>query len=247
MTGAVCLQGGGEFSPRCREMDGELVRRFPGAVVVVALAAAPGREYATASRNGVEHYGALGAVEVRSAPDARDDPDGASRALAGACVLVLPGGSPARLLQALQTTVVGQRVREVLDEGGLVVGSSAGAMVVSAWTVLPDRTGMPVVRGLGLVPGVLVVPHWTGRRADWLRAAGTGTPRGTRVLGLPEESGLLVEGTTLTALGQGPTRFVLEDRDLPVGQSEDLAGLPPAADDVRPPDPRQPCQGEPAP
>ena len=243
MTGAVCLQGGGEFSPGCREMDGELLRRYPGAVAVTALAGAPGREYATANRHGVEHYGALGAADVRSVPDARQDPEGAWRALAGACVLVLPGGSPARLLEALQTTVVGRRVREVLDEGGLVVGSSAGAMVVSAWTVLPDRTGMPVVRGLGLVPGVLVVPHWTGRRADWLRAARAGTPRGTRVLGLPEESGLLVEGTTLMALGQGPTRFVLEDRDLSVGEREDLAALPAAADDLRPPDPRQPEEG----
>ena len=240
MTGAVCLQGGGEFSPGCRPMDAELIARYPGAVAVTALAGAPGREYDTANRNGVEHYRAVGAGEVRGVPDARVDPDGARRALAGACVLVLPGGSPARLLEALQTTVVGQRVREVLGEGGLVVGSSAGAMVVSAWTVLPDRTGMPVVRGLGLVPDVLVVPHWTGRRADWLRAAEAGTPRGTRVLGLPEESGLLVEGTTLTALGQGPTRFVLEDRDLPVGDVEDLAALPVAADDARPPDPRRP-------
>ena len=239
----ICLQGGGEFSPGCRDMDAELLRRYPGAVAVTALAGAPGREYETANRHGVAHYGGLGADDVRGVPDAREDPEGARRALAGACVLVLPGGSPARLLEALQTTVVGQRVREVLDEGGLVVGSSAGAMVVSAWTVLPDRTGMPVVRGLGLVPGVLVVPHWTGRRADWLRAARAGTPRGTRVLGLPEESGVLVEGTTLTALGQGPTRLVLEDRDLPVGEREDLAALPVAADDLRPPDPHQPEEG----
>ena len=240
MTGAVCLQGGGEFSRGCREMDAALVRAFPGPVVVTALAGAPGREYDTAGRNGLEHYRAVGARDVRVAPDARADPDGAQRAMAGAGVLVLPGGSPARLLEALQTTPVGERVHEVLDEGGLVVGSSAGAMVVSAWTVLPDRPGMPVVRGLGLVPGVLVVPHWTGRRADWVEAARSGTPRGTRVLGLPEESGVLLRGGTATALGQGPTRLVLEEQDLPVGEALDLGALPEPPADPRPPDPRAP-------
>ena len=156
MTGAVCLQGGGEFAPGCREMDAALVRAFPGPVVVAALAGAPGREYDTAGATAAQHYLAVGARDVRVAPDAREDPDGARRAMAGACVLVLPGGSPSRLLDALQSTPVGERVQQVLDEGGLVVGSSAGAMVVSGWTVLPDRPGMPVVRGLGLVPGVLV-------------------------------------------------------------------------------------------
>lgn len=226
MTGAVCLQGGGEFSPGCREMDAALVRAYPGPVVVTALAGAPGREHDTANRNGVAHYRAVGAADVRSAPDARGDPAGASEALAGARVLVLPGGSPARLLEALQATAVGQRVREVLAGGGLVVGSSAGAMVVCAWTVLPDRPGMPVAPGLGLVPDVLVVPHWSGQREDWLLAVHEGVPETTLVLGVPEESGVLVRGSSLTALGQRATRLVRQDRDLPVGSTSDLPGAP---------------------
>lgn len=224
-AGAVCLQGGGEFSPGCREMDAALVAAYPGPVVVTALAGAPGREHDTANRNGVAHYRAVGATDVRSAPDARTDPDGARQALEGARVVVLPGGSPARLLGALRSTPVGERLRAVLDEGGLVVGSSAGAMVVCGSTVLPDRPGMPVEPGLGLVPDALVVPHWHGERADWLRAAEQAVPAPGFVLGLPEESGVLVEGTTVTALGQRGTRVVLAGRDLPVGSRAELAEL----------------------
>ena len=73
MTGLVCLQGGAEFGPGCREMDAALLRRAAGPVVVTALAGAVGREYRTASENGVRHFRALGAQDVVAAPDARED------------------------------------------------------------------------------------------------------------------------------------------------------------------------------
>ena len=50
----VLLQGGGEFSPGCRAMDKRLLALVDGPVVVTALAGAPGREYATATRHGVK-------------------------------------------------------------------------------------------------------------------------------------------------------------------------------------------------
>lgn len=218
MTGTVLLQGGAEFSPGCREMDAALLARADGPVVVTALAGAVGREYATATAHGVRHFAALGA-DVVGAPDVREDEAGALAALRRARLLVLPGGSPSRLLGLLQGTPVGGVVADLLGAGGLVSGSSAGAMVLGAWTVLPERPGPAVVPALGHVAGVVVVPHWRGERADWLSAVSGAVPAGTTVLGLPEESGVLVEDGVLTAVGQRPTRLVAEDRDLPVGSS----------------------------
>ncbi|MCW2674424.1 MAG: peptidase dipeptidase [Frankiales bacterium] len=218
----VCLQGGGEFSPGCRAMDEQLLRHVDGPVVVTALAGAPGREYRMATEHGVRHFLACGAAEVIGAPDVRDDSDGARRALRTARLVVLPGGSPARLLTALQTTPVGQHVHELVADGGAVMGASAGAMVLGAWTVLPERRGpdgeLGLAEGLGLVPGVAVVPHWrTGeRRADWLRAL-AGAPGPLTLLGLPEESGVLLHGGTAEAVGQLATHVVGSDRDVPVG------------------------------
>ena len=222
----VCLQGGGEFSPGCRAMDEQLLTHVDGPVVVTALAGAPGREYKTATDNGVRHFLACGAVEVVAAPDVREDSDGALRVLRTARLLVLPGGSPARLLTALLSTPVGQHVHDLVADGGAVMGASAGAMVLGAWTVLPERRGpdgeLGLAEGLGLVPGVAVVPHWrTGAsRPDWLQAL-----RGARgpltVLGLPEESGVLVPAgappRVATVVGQHATCVVSEDRDVPVG------------------------------
>lgn len=216
-AGVVCLQGGAEFGPGCREMDAALVARADGPVVVSALAGAVGREHDTANDNGVRHYRALGA-DVVAAPDVRVDPEGALAALRGARLLVLPGGSPARLLAALQTTGVGDVVRDLLADGGVVSGSSAGAMVLCDWTVLPDR-GLAVERGLGVVPGTLVLPHWSGGREDWLTAVRASVPDGTRLLGLPEQSGVVLEGGRTTAVGQSPTALLDTGRVLAVGET----------------------------
>ncbi len=205
----VCLQGGGEFSVDCRDMDRAVLDLVDGPVVVTALAGAPGREYRTAGDNGVRHYRALGATAV-VAPDVREQPVEALEVLRTARLVVLPGGSPARLLTALRTSPVGALLTALLDAGGVVSGASAGAMVLGAWTVLPERrgrSGVGITRGLGIVPGVLVIPHWSGgsSRGDWLRAVDAEVPDDVQVLGLPEESGVLVSGAEYTAVGERDT------------------------------------------
>lgn len=225
MTGTVCLQGGGEFSVACRPMDEALVVRAGGPVVVTALAGAPGLDYRTASAHGVRHFEALGGERVLAAPDVREDPQGALAALRSARLLVLPGGSPARLLDALQSTAAGEVVRRLFADGGVVMGASAGAMVLCGWTVLPDR-GMEVVPGLGLVPDMVVVPHWSGGRADWLRAIDVAVPSEVTVLGLPEESGVVVGEGRVSAVGRWATALIRTGRDLQPGQYVEPTGLP---------------------
>ncbi len=209
MTGLVCLQGGAEFGPGCREMDAELLRRAAGPVVVTALAGAVGREDRTAGDNGVRHFRALGAADVVVAPDVREDPDAALEVLRRARLLVLPGGSPSRLLGALRATGVDRVITDLLADGGVVSGSSAGAMVLGGWTVLPDRPGPVVEPAVGVVPEVVVLPHWSGDgRADWLRAVEATVPDEVEVLGIPEQSGVLVEGRDVTAVGSLPTSLL---------------------------------------
>jgi len=200
-AGTVCLQGGGEFSDACRPMDAQLLSLADGPVVVTALAGSPGSDYRTATANGVRHFSALGAADVVAAPDAREDRDAALDVLRTARLVVLPGGSPSRLLDALQATGADRVLADVLAAGGVLMGASAGAMVLCEWTVLPDR-GMQVVPGLGVVPGVVVVPHWSGGRPDWLRAIDGAVPAEVAVLGLPEESGVLVRDGARTPVGR---------------------------------------------
>ncbi len=211
VTDVICLQGGAEFGPACREMDADLLRRAgPGPTVIVALAGAPGRDYDTAAANGVRHFASLGA-EARAAPDARDDPAGALAAVQEARLVVLPGGSPHRLLAALLSTKLADALRAHVAAGGALMGASAGAMVLCEHTVLP--AGRPKVSAaLGLVPGCLVLPHYDGQ-PRWVGVL----PPGAVVLGLPECAGLLIENGRATAVGAAPS--MVGGRLVEVGES----------------------------
>lgn len=208
MSSLLCLQGGAEFQPPCEPMDRavlDLAR--PALVVVTALAGSPGRDYATASANGVRWWSGLGADAV-AAPDARADEAGALAVLASADLVVLPGGSPSRLRSALSDTGVGALLVERWRAGECaVVGASAGAMLACSHAMLPDRPGRPVVSGLALLAAALVVPHWNGR-SSWLSGIEGQLPEGTRVVGLPEGSGVVVEGSRWTALGASPSELI---------------------------------------
>lgn len=212
--GVVLLEGGNEFSPRCRAMDGLLVDGLDGPVVVTALAGEIGSDYRRATANGVRHFSELTDQPVVGAADIRTDEGEALEQLRSARLLVLPGGSPGRLLAALLDTPVGQVVRDLLADGGRVMGSSAGAMALGPWCVLPGRP-VGVNEGLGVVPYV-TVPHWEGDRKPWLRAIDKHVPADVEVLGIPEESGVLIQAGVLTAVGQRGTRLVRAEQDLPL-------------------------------
>ena len=210
----ICLQGGGEFAPACREMDaGLLALGPPGPVVVTALAGRPGSERDTADANGVRHFRALGA-EAFAAPDAREDEAGAVAAIDSASVLFLPGGSPARLLRALAPAAVRAALRALVDRGGVLAGASAGAMVLAEWTLLPESGATPTVAaGLGFVPGVVVLPHFSGD-TGWLRALDDRA--GVTALGLPECSGVVIHDGTWTPVGASAPTLITPRGTMPL-------------------------------
>ena len=212
MPSLLCLQGGAEFQPACRSIDAEVLARLGAGtrVVVTALAGSRGRDYTTATANGVRWWTGLGAHAV-GAPDVRDDEPAALDALEAADLVVLPGGSPARLRAALLDTAVGALLAQRWEaQECALLGASAGAMLLCSHTVLPDVAGRPVVSGLGLLRHTIVVPHWSGS-SGWLPRIRAQVPDGTRVLGLPECSGVLVDGGTWTALGAEPSELIPGD------------------------------------
>ncbi|MFP5307981.1 MAG: hypothetical protein ACLGIR_00190 [Actinomycetes bacterium] len=217
--GLVCLQGGAEFGAACRDMDrAVLAAAPPGPVVVLAGAASPGRDHATASRNAARYHAGLGADDVRIAPHPLEDPDGATAVLADAALVVLPGGSPARLHAGLAGGV-GAALRARHAAGAAVSGASAGAMVLCEHTWLPDRGGA-VVAGLGLAPGVALVHHRGEDRR--VPAVPDDAPR----WGLPECGGVLLHAGTVTAAGAGePVLFVGRRRVVLARRATDLTGL----------------------
>ena len=209
--GLVCLQGGAEFRPGCEKLDAEMLAAAPvppGAtsprVVIVPFASTPGPDRQAAGRNAVTWYRELGAKDLMVLDDEQPgefqagDPNplqALAAAISRADLLVLPGGSPARLLSALRPHR--DLLAALLARGTAISGASAGAMVLCRWTVLPEH-GWRVEPALGLVDVDLVVPHYSADHPvphSWLTAARGALPAGSVALGLPERSGVILDET----------------------------------------------------
>jgi cyanophycinase len=122
-----------------------------------------------------------------------------------------PGGQPTPLLEA---------IRGVLDRGGVVAGTSAGAAVMShvMFRDAPDllavmkgtlRDGKEVDRGLGLaVPGLFVDQHFLrrgrlGRMLPLMQSQGLQTG-----IGVEENSAAILRGHEVEIVGEGGALFV---------------------------------------
>lgn len=197
MSGIICLQGGAEFGSRCIDMDAELLDLSPsGDVVILAGAAAPGREYDIASSNAVRYYSKLTDRNIVAVEDPRASPADFIRAAHSAALVVLPGGSPSRLLHVLTGALLDALVG-VFTDGGTISGASAGAMVLCTYTAVP---GAGVTEGLGLVPGV-AIPHFDG--STWWSLD---LPADVTRWGLPECGGVVFRSGSVSAIGAAGTQ-----------------------------------------
>lgn len=214
MTGPVLLQGGAEMRPACIGMDLELISLAPaGDLVVVLGAATPGGDHDRSAQRALTYYRKL--VDDRTvtvAPHPQVDLDGCETVVRAAAVVVLPGGSPSRLLAGLHGD--GSRLAHLLlqlhRDGAALSGASAGAMVLHERLVRPDAPGgADVVDGLGLVPGLAMV-HDSGGDRDWRDPRDPDGPR----WGLPEAGGVLIHDEMIRAVGRGRPRLVSHGRDI---------------------------------
>ena len=207
MLGPIALVGGDEFRPGCRTMDRELLALSsggqPSVLVIPTAAAAEGRPDLAAA-HGVEYFSSLGA---RALSLMVVDAEGANVpelavALEGFSHVYFSGGSPDYLLNALKDSLLLERLLEWRQEGGVLAGSSAGAMVMGEWMRSP-RSGR-WVEGLGICPGVGVLPHHEGRNPAEVSGALEGAlPEGIDVLGIDAQSGCLMRERRGLVLGEG--------------------------------------------
>jgi cyanophycinase-like exopeptidase len=226
VTGTLALHGGGEFLPgdeACLDAMLAAAPRHPDGVIRVAVvptAAARGRPELAAA-NGVHAFQAAAArAGVNVQAHAVLVVDGASAAdpalvamLADADLVHLPGGDPDLIPAVLPGTAAWTAIQDAQTRGAVLAGASAGAMALAGRCWTPAG----VVRGLDLVPDVLVVPH--ADATSWPRTAarfGDQRPPGVGALGLAERTAVLrQDGGWWLVVGEGEARWAPAGTDRP--------------------------------
>ena len=205
MAGIIGLVGGEEFRVGCEEMDREIMAasgQDPARVVVIPTAAVTGPS--KAANDGVTHFAALGgnAAQLMVLEREHAQDPALIAGIEGAGVIYFTGGSPDHLLAALAGTPLLTAIIAAVDQGTVLAGSSAGAMVMGALMRRP-RIGQ-WVQGLGIAPGIAVLPHHEGRDPEQTSRELQGQiPPETIVLGIDARSGCLGSPGSWRAVGSG--------------------------------------------
>jgi cyanophycinase len=211
-TGSLLVIGGAEDKQGNQEILKHVAERAGRGPLVVMTCATEDPAAAFAKYRDVFHE--LGVadvdhVDVRDRSMALDHEVG--KPIDKAKAVFFTGGDQLRITSHIGDTPVYTRIIELVERGGMVAGTSAGAAVMSETMLVDGASGnTPLVSdiarmapGLGLLPGVVVDMHFSERgRMGRLLGAIAQNPRILGV-GIDEDTAMLVEGTVLTVLGSG--------------------------------------------
>lgn len=158
----LALVGSGEYLPAMDAVDRFLLGQLNTEAHVVCLPTAAGTEGMQRINYwldlGKTHFVKLGvdveALPVIDAPSA-NDPEFAEK-IRQANFIYLSGGKPDYLYRTMNSSLVWAAIIEVYNNGGVLAGCSAGAMIMGEH--IPGFPGMKPA--FGLLPGVVIMPHF---------------------------------------------------------------------------------------
>jgi cyanophycinase len=192
--GYLLLEGGAEFGGRMSEPDLcaiELAGGFDIPISIIPTAAAPDHNHKRAGQNGLRWFQSLGARNVFSV-DVIDSTSANDPSLAASIrtsrLIYLLGGFPRYLGETLANSLCWHAALEAFEEGVVIAGSSAGAMVLCEHYYDPSEKKL--LRGLNLIPNVCVLPHHNNFGKAWVKQLKLLLPTAI-LIGIDEQTGMI--------------------------------------------------------
>lgn len=206
MAGYLLLAGGSEFQKGNEPADRFALEQAGGPdapVFILPTAAAAEGQPALAGQHGVNWFRQLGAQNVEALPVySRSDaalPELAAK-LATARLIYLSGGSPVFLRDALQESAVWQAILAAHQNGAILAGSSAGAMILLSKIYNPANGTL--TDGFGLVPEALFIPHFNNFGRKWVDKI-LPNHKDLTLFGVEEKLAIIGRGLNWQVFGRG--------------------------------------------
>ena len=193
MSGVLALVGGAEWRDGCGAFDRELLAASGGDEVLILPTASAYEHPERAVDWATRYFAGLGATArglmVVGRTDAEDETN--AKVIRESRFIYLGGGSPLHLRSVLKDSLAWQAIIHAWDEGAVLAGSSAGAMVLCDPMV--DPRGGAFTLGLGLVNQLAVVPHADTWSPDKARRTFELAPESVTVVAIDEQTALIRE------------------------------------------------------
>lgn len=216
--GPLVLVGGDELHAGNEEQDRVLVAAAGDGPAYVLATAAGRQRPELAVRHAGDWFGSFG-LDVEELPATKrshvTSTEIAEQARNGR-FFYLVGGDPGLVPKVLAGSPVWDAIVAAWREGAALGGSSAGAMAMGEWTLIRDRMPGDDRRqyrpGLGLVPGVAVLPHFETFGHRWVASAKAAAPRDDVVLlGIDERSAAVWHDGAWRSLGPGAVTVITDE------------------------------------
>ena len=136
------------------------------------------------------------------------------------------GGRQWNFMDAYEGTKLPGLFRGVLERGGVIGGSSAGATIQGDYMVRGAPAGPNIMmcegyeRALGFLPGVAIDQHFSARKRFKDMTAFMKTYPQYLGIGLDEATAIVVQGSTAEILGRGKVHFYDSRRPVKEGEPD---------------------------
>ena len=197
MNQTILASGGGEFSQIYQSADLAALAnaKNPQQLLVVVTAPYPTQELAFQTAK--KYFEKLGVSTSMSGVLDKKDANQLHNAeeISQASAIYLAGGTPSRLVESFIGTLVGEALLTAVKNNAVLMGSSAGAMLMSKRVVLPS--GEDLGDGLNLLNESIVLPHFHGVSPGWIKQYQS---REINFIGLAEGGSILTSVTQETPI-----------------------------------------------
>lgn len=222
--GHLLLAGGAEFgggmsAPDLRAI--ELAGGFDAPLCILPTAAAPDHNHKRAGNNGVRWFRHLGAkdvfvLDVIDSDSANDVTLAAS--LRTSKLIYLLGGFPRHLGETLAGSLCWEAALNAYQNGAVIAGSSAGAMVLCEHYYDPYEKRL--LRGLNLIPNACVLPHHNTFGKAWADQLKQLLPD-AMLIGIDESTGMLTDADgAWRVYGSGKVTLYRRESTIVYGRGE---------------------------
>lgn len=235
-NGSLVIVGGGSVPAEAKTKFIELAGGKQKAKIIVIPTASISADKPREHESSLKQWKELGpaSVELLHTRDRKQADDPAfAKPIREATAVWFSGGDQNRLIEAYKGTLVEKELHKLLERGGVIGGTSAGAAVMSGLMIQGGREAdVKSGPGFDFLNGWVVDQHFTQRkRIGRLRKVLSANPN-LAGMGIDEGTAAVVRGKSLTVVGAGTVTLIESKNSLPTpslrvlktGESFDLSG-----------------------